>query len=456
MKHILIVDDEAGIRDTVSEVLEDEGYLPVAAENGEAALRILQTRRIELVLLDIWLPGMGGMEILEKICEQYPSVTVVIISGHGTVNLAVEAIKKGAFDFIEKPLSIDRLLLVIEKAARLKRLEEENRTLRNSISREYTMIGESDAMGNIRSIIANTAKSNGRVLITGENGTGKEMIARNIHRLSDRAEKPFVEVNCAAIPENLIESELFGHEKGAFTGAVGSKPGKFEVADTGTIFLDEVADMSLPTQAKVLRVLQEMVFEHVGGVKTISVDVRVIAATNKDLAEEIRRGNFREDLYYRLNVIPIHVPPLRERIADIAPLVEYFMEQFCTMNNRKPKQFTRRAMGLFLQHKWPGNIRELRNMVERIIIMIPAQKIDKDDILGFFLDKPETGDPAIGSERQDFDSLKDARDAFEREYIKRKLIENGMNVSQTARMLGIERSNLHRKINSLKINPMKE
>lgn len=455
MKHILIVDDEAAIRDTVFEVLEDEGYQPLTAADGDEALSILQTRRVELVLLDIWLPGMGGMDILEKIHETYPAVTVVIISGHGTVNLAVEAIKKGAFDFIEKPLSIERLLLVLEKASRMKQLEEENRSLRNSISKEYTMIGESDAMNGIREVISNTARSNGRVLITGENGTGKEMIARNIHRLSDRAEKPFVEVNCAAIPENLIESELFGHEKGAFTGAVGSKQGKFELADKGTIFLDEIADMSLPTQAKVLRVLQEMAFEHVGGVKTITVDVRVIAATNKDLAEEIRRGNFREDLYYRLNVIPIHIPPLRERLADITPLVEYFMEQFCVLNNKKTKQFTKRALSLFLQHKWPGNIRELRNMVERIIIMIPAQKIDKDDILPFFLDKQDFSRDD-GLEMDNYDSLKEARDAFEREYIKRKLIENNMNVSQTARALGIERSNLHRKINSLQINPLKE
>jgi two-component system nitrogen regulation response regulator NtrX len=454
--HVLVVDDEQAIRDSITGVLEDEGYETAEAEDGELALRYLASRRTDIMLLDIWLPGQSGMEILARVREQFPSVTVIMISGHGTVNIAVEAIKQGAFDFIEKPLSIDRLLMVLEKAKKIRDLEEENRNLKGSTVKEFTLIGASPAMTRIRELIASTGATNGRVLVTGENGTGKEIIARSIHVTSERRDCPFIEVNCAAIPENLIESELFGHEKGSFTGALEMRKGKFELADKGTIFLDEIADMSLQTQAKVLRVLQEMEFERVGGTKTIHVDVRVIAATNKDLREEIATGNFREDLYYRLNVIPVHLPALRDRLEDMEDLVRYFSEHFCRVNGRKPCIFTKDAIELMQSHDWPGNIRELRNVVERVIIMLPQSRIDRTGLESFFQERKEPENQAAGGSGADLldgdhASLKAARDAFEKEYIIKKLKENGMNVSKTAKLLGIERSNLHRKINSLGI-----
>ena len=452
MINFLIIDDEKNIRKTLTGVLEDEGYAVITASDGPAGLKALDTNRIDIVLLDIWLPDMGGMDVLKEIRNGYPAVLVIMISGHGTVNLAVDAIKNGAFDFIEKPLSIDRLLLVINKALKMRKLEQENYSLKNKMKKNYTMIGKSPALIKIKGIIQNTAATNGRVLITGENGTGKEMIAKNIHIMSDRSGKPFIEVNCAAIPENLIESELFGHEKGSFTGAINTRVGKFELANQGTIFLDEIADMSLQTQAKVLRVLQEMEFERVGSIKTILVDVRVITATNKKLKNEIRNGNFREDLYYRLNVIPIHIPPLRERKEDIPPLIDYFTDYFCVLNNKKEKSFTKRALSIFLKNDWPGNIRELRNMIERIVIMVPDSLIDAEHILSFFTDKKIS--PAK-EDKKEYQNLKEARDDFEREYIHKKLIENSMNVSKTALSLGIERSNLHRKINNLKIRVVK-
>lgn len=449
---ILVVDDEVHIRETVVAVLEDEGYATAQAADGEAALQHLGSRKTDIMLLDIWLPGMGGMDVLARVRKQFPSVTVIMISGHGTVNLAVEAIKQGAFDFIEKPLSLDRLLLVIEKACKIRDLEEENRVLKGRSSKEFSLIGSSPAMAKIRELIASAGSTNGRVLVTGENGTGKEIIARSIHLAGERAERPFVEVNCAAIPENLIESELFGHEKGAFTGAIDMRKGRFELADKGTIFLDEIADMSLQTQAKVLRVLQEMEFERVGGVKTIHVDVRVIAATNKDLREEITKGNFREDLFYRLNVIPVHLPPLRERLEDMEDLVHHFSSWFCRVNARETCVFTKEAIKLLQSYDWPGNIRELRNVVERAIIMLPGTSIDRAGLERFFLERQDDAaqESLLLAEPSSL-SLKEARDAFEREYILKKLRENNMNVSKTARLLGIERSNLHRKINALKI-----
>ena len=453
LKTVLIVDDEKNIRETLSDILQDESYKTFSAGDGKTALDFLSREHVDLVLLDIWLPEMGGMDVLKKIREEYVNVTVVMISGHGTVDLAVQAIKSGAFDFIEKPLSIDRVLQVLDKAFRMRSLEEENASLRNTVRQKYDLIGESPAFRNIREIVGNTADSTGRVLIFGENGTGKEMIARNIHLLSSRRQMPFVEVNCAAIPENLIESELFGHEKGAFTGAVESRKGKFELADKGTIFLDEIADMSLVTQAKVLRALQEMEFERVGGVETIHVDVRVIAATNKDLRSEIDEGNFREDLFYRLNVIPITVPPLRDRSEDIIPLVDYYLQYFAEANNKLMKSLSRRAYSVFETYTWPGNVRELRNMVERICIMIRKDRIDRDDILSFFTESPGQGSR---NEDREYATLKEAREDFEREYIKAKLQENNLNVSKTAHVLGIERSNLHRKINSLGINMLRD
>ena len=453
---VLVVDDEVHIRETLTGVLEDEGYAAVEAVDGESALQLLASRRVDIMLLDIWLPGMGGLDVLARVKEQFPAVTVIMISGHGTVNIAVDAIKQGAFDFIEKPLSIDRILMVLEKARKIRTLEEENRSLKGYAVREHALIGASQGMARIRELIVSTGASNGRVLVTGENGTGKEIIARSIHLASERRDLPFIEVNCAAIPENLIESELFGHEKGAFTGAIEMRKGKFELADRGTIFLDEIADMSLQTQAKVLRVLQEMEFERVGGSKTIHVDVRVIAATNKDLREEIAKGNFREDLFYRLNVIPIHLPALRERLEDMADLVRYFAEQFCRVNGREIVGFSPRAIALLQNHDWPGNIRELRNVVERAIIMLPGKTIEREGLERFFLERnvgPEDEGQAVetGLLEGAYASLKAARDAFEKEYILKKLRENGMNISRTAKILGIERSNLHRKINALGI-----
>lgn len=448
MRTVLIVDDEKNIRETLADILTDESYTALAVESGPKALEVLGTRRVDLLLLDIWLPDMGGMEILQRIRDEYPNVMVVMISGHATVDLAVQAIKMGAVDFIEKPLSLDRVLQVLEKAFRIRELENENETLRRDVGNRYNLVGESPALQQIREVIRTMAATAGRVLITGDNGTGKEIIARNIHNRSDRARGPFVEVNCAAIPENLIESELFGHEKGSFTGAHELRKGKFETADKGTIFLDEIADMSLVTQAKVLRVLQEMEFERVGGSETIHVDVRVIAATNKDLKKEIEAGNFREDLFYRLNVIPIHVPPLRERREDIIPLVEYYLDYFARANNKLPKVFSKKVYALFLGYAWPGNVRELRNMVERICIMIRKEAIDHEDVLAFFAGN---GDISGGREDREYATLKDAREDFERQYIREKLLENNMNVSKTAQALGIERSNLHKKINSLGI-----
>ncbi|MDR2734719.1 MAG: sigma-54 dependent transcriptional regulator [Spirochaetota bacterium] len=455
MPNILVVDDEHSIREAILDVLQDEGFDAVYAANGEDALDILARGRVDIMLLDVWLPGIGGVEVLMRTHKLFPSVTVIMISGHGTVDLAVEAMKLGAFDFIEKPLSIDRLLLILGKACRMRELEEENRRYKTSASKDFVLIGSSPAMTKIRELIASSAAAASRVLISGESGTGKELVARSIWLASGRKNEPFIEVNCAAIPENLIESELFGHEKGAFTGAHESRKGKFELADTGTIFLDEVADMSLQTQAKVLRVLQEMEFERVGGSKTIHVDVRVIAASNKDLMQEISKGNFREDLFYRLNVIPIRLPSLRERIEDMPELVAYFGEQFCHKSNRSRPLFGNDAIEVMKRSPWRGNIRELRNMIERALTILSVSPIDAAAMRSLLGDVSPDAANAPGERlgEDEYDGLREARNAFEKEYILRKLRENGMNVSRTARVLGIERSNLHRKINSLGIDP---
>ena len=459
MPSVLVVDDERNIRETLLDVLQDEGYDAVQTPDGETALRVLASRRIDIMLLDIWLPGISGMDVLTKAHTLFPGVTIIMISGHGTVHLAVEAIKLGAFDFIEKPLSIDRLLLTLDKACRMRSLEAENRKYKNSTSKDFDLIGSGQAMTKIRELIASSAAANGRVLISGESGTGKELAARSIYLAGDRRNEPFIEVNCAAIPETLIESELFGHEKGAFTGAHESRKGKFELADKGTIFLDEIADMSLQTQAKVLRVLQEMEFERVGGVKTLQVDVRVIAATNKDLLQEITKGNFREDLYYRLNVISIQLPALRERLEDMQELVEYFVEEFCRAGDRERCVFAPDAIEVMKGYAWRGNIRELRNVIERALALIPSSAIsgaDLEPLLGQrSAPRSGPGDDVKEETRlleDEYGGLREARNAFEKEYILRKLKENGMNVSKTARALGIERSNLHRKINSLGID----
>ncbi len=451
-EEILIVDDEKNIRTTLMGILRDEGYRVTAVTSGEEALAQLTEALPDLVLLDIWMPGMDGLETLTALRQTYPDLGVVMISGHGNIETAVKAIRMGAYDFIEKPLSLEKTLLAIRHALDQQTLERENRALRQIVEREYEIVGRSPGIVRLREQIAAAAPSHGRVLIRGESGTGKELIAREIHRLSLRADKPFVEVNCAAIPEELIESELFGHERGAFTGATGRRRGKFEVADGGTIFLDEVGDMSLKTQAKVLRVLQEQTCERVGGSETLTVDVRVIAASNKNLEEEIHRGHFREDLYYRLNVIPFEVPPLRERKEDIPLLARHFLSRFSHEYGKREMSLTPEAEDLLLQHPWPGNVRELRNVMERMIIMVPAPQVRAEDLL---LSLRSRGEPAErpGEGVMHDGSLRQARERFEREYILRRLEENQWNVSRTAERLGIERSHLHRKLKAYGMTP---
>ena len=447
---VLVVDDEPGIRQSLSGVLEDEGYVVSAVESGEACLDELGKRNYELALLDIWLPGIDGMETLARIQEiplpDRPSV--VMISGHGNIEAAVKATKLGAFDFLEKPLSIEKVTVVSANAVKQRRLQIENSLLRESSQSKYRILGESVPMKALRQQMALMAGTNGRVLIYGESGTGKELVAHAIHTLSARAEEPFIEVNCAAIPEDLIESELFGHDRGSFSNAHESKIGKFQKADRGTLFLDEVGDMSLRTQAKVLRALEEQRFEPVGASEFVRVDVRVVAATNKNLDEEIERGNFREDLFYRLNVIPFHMPPLRERAEDIPLLADAFLQEFTTAYGRKPKELTPEAYDVLREYHWPGNVRELRNLIERIVILNPQVRIDARHI-------PVSVTRRSAQERPPdrFGSLQEVREAAEREYIQRKLEEANGNVTRTAEILGLERSNLYRKMKTLGIVP---
>ncbi len=447
---ILIVDDEPGIRQSLGAVLRDEGFEVSAVESGEACMGALGERLFEVLLLDIWLPGDDGLEILGKI-QKMPAgdrPMVVMISGHATIDTAVRATKLGAFDFLEKPLSIDRVLLVVRNAIRHRQLLLENEQLRESAAGVPFIVGESVPMKALRQQLALMASTNGRVLIYGESGTGKELVAHALHAMSRRAGKPFVDVNCAAIPEDLIESELFGHMKGSFTAAHERKIGKFQKADGGTLFLDEVGDMSLKTQAKVLRVLEEQRFEPVGAQESVQVDVRVVAATNKNLDEEIDAGNFREALFYRLNVIPFHVPPLRERREDIPALAAYFLEEFTKAYGRKPKELTPAAIELLREYHWPGNVRELRNLIERIVILHPQTKVDGRHIP---LQPGQPSRKAAGPEH--YGSLQDVREAAERDYILRKLEEAGGNVSRAAELLGLERSNLYRKMKALGIAP---
>src|SRR5262250_2660581 len=374
--HILIVDDEAGIRESLSSILADEGYIAETADSAERAIERASHGGLDVVLLDVWLPGMDGLEALSRIQTLPHPPAVIMISGHATIDTAVRATKLGAFDFIEKPLTLEKIIVLVRNAVQQRRLEEENLLLRNELGHRYQVIGDSVPMKALRQQIAVTAPTNGRVLIYGESGTGKELVARALHAASLRSKAPFVEVNCAAIPEELIESELFGHIKGSFTGATDDKVGKFQKADGGTLFLDEVGDMSLRTQSKVLRALEEQRFEPVGAAGSVQVDVRVVAATNKVLEEEIERGNFREDLFYRLNVIPFHVPPLRDRAEDIPLLADYFLQEFTKAYGRKPKELTPEAYRLLQEHHWPGNVRELRNLIERIVILNPQIRID--------------------------------------------------------------------------------
>lgn len=442
---ILIVDDEKGVQSSLQGILEDAGFDSRGVSSGEECLNLLSSQEFAVVLLDIWLPGMDGLKVLERIRESSPSTSVVMISGHGSIENAVRATKLGAFDFVEKPLSLDKTLLVVKNALHQHKLMEENRLLREQIKQKYVMIGDSVPMQALRQQIEFAAPTSGRVLIYGENGTGKELVAHLLHLQSPRRDHPFVEMNCAAIPEELIESELFGHMKGSFTGASDDKEGKFVQADNGTLFLDEVGDMSAKTQAKVLRVLEEQRFTPVGGSASVRVDVRVIASTNKNLEHEIERNNFREDLYYRLNVIPFQLPPLRERKEDISLLARFFLEDYGKQYGRKPPMITQKALEVLENYGWPGNVRELRNVMERLIIMNPQRRIDVFDLPEAVL-RRSVLEPSAPEEPE---SLHDARDRFEKELILRKLSEFKGNVSRAAQALQIERSNLYRKMRQL-------
>jgi two-component system, NtrC family, nitrogen regulation response regulator NtrX len=446
---ILIVDDERGIRETLSAVLEDEGFETEAVGSGEECLKAVGRRAFGCLLLDVWLPGIDGLETLRLLREQGTEAAVVMISGHGNIETAVRATKLGAFDFIEKPLSIEKTVLTVRNALRQRELERVNAALSEELADEWVMVGESVAMRALRKQIGLVAPTDGRVLIYGESGTGKELVARAIHARSLRAKAPFVELNCSAVPEELIESELFGHARGAFTGATHPKRGKFELADGATLFLDEVGDMSPRMQAKVLRVLEEQRFEPVGGPTPMRVDVRVLAATNKRLEVEIERGTFRADLLYRLNVIPFEIPPLRERLEDVPLLVEHFNQKFSAAYNKRPKRFEPEAVEALRAYGWPGNVRELRNTVERVVIMHTGSKVSAADIPAF-----GSEEPAPASSR--FSSFRDASEAHQRDFIRAKLAEAEGNVSRAAELMGMDRSHLYRRMRALGINVREE
>ncbi len=442
MESILIVDDERGIRETLSAVLRDEGFNADAVATGEDCLKAIARRPYGCVLLDVWLPGINGLETLQQMRELNSDAAVVIISGHGNVETAVRATKLGAFDFIEKPLSIEKTVLTVRNALRQRQLERVNEEMSAELKAEYAMVGESVTMRALRQQITVVAPTDGRVLISGESGAGKELVARAIHAQSRRAAAPFIEVNSAAIPEELIESELFGHVKGSFTGATAAKKGKFEIADGATLFLDEVSDMSPNVQAKVLRVLEEQRFDPVGSNTPISVDVRVIAATNKRLDEEIEKGTFRSDLFFRLNVIPFEVPPLRDRLEDVPLLIDHFNQRFAKAYGKKPKRFDAKAVEAMQRYSWPGNVRELRNTIERVMIMHQPHKVAVKDL-------PAFGDEEPPASSYRFPSFKEASDAYHREFIQRKLDEAGGNVSRAAESMGIDRSHLYRRMRAL-------
>jgi two-component system nitrogen regulation response regulator NtrX len=446
---ILIVDDEPAILNTLSSVLNDEGYPVITANSGAAALDLLQRESPAVILLDIWMPGLDGLETLQRIKRLRPQQTVVMMSGHGSIETAVRATKLGAYDYIEKPLSSEKVLLVLAHAITEQQLAAENRHLRKAIDEQFEILGTSPAIQQLREQIAVAGPSLGRVLIYGENGTGKELAAHAIHQQSPRRDQPFIEINCAAIPESLIESELFGYEKGAFTGAVEQKKGRLELANGGTLFLDEIGDMSLSTQAKVLRVLEEREFQRLGGTKTHRLDARIIAASNKLLPDEIRGGRFREDLFYRLNVIPLTMPPLRERTEDIPLLARHFLERFNREQGTATKRLTDDAVAALSSYGWPGNVRELKNYIERMVIMAPDAVLDASRLLPFGNAAPAA--PSVKALDGAVHPLKQARARFEHDYILRALEAHQWNVSRTAAALGIERSHLHRKINELGI-----
>ena len=444
---VLVIDDETAIREAIRMTLEYEGYRVDEARGGQDGLDKATKTPYDAILLDIKMPVLDGIEVLENLKEQRVPTPVVMVSGHGDISTAVECTKRGAYDFLEKPLNREKLLLSVRNAVRVQKLEEENSELKEKAEKEYQLVGDSQVMRDLKSQVERAAPTKATVLITGESGTGKELVAREIHRRSSRAHQPFVQVNCAAIPEELIESELFGHEKGSFTGAVRKQTGKFVAADGGTIFLDEVGDMSLRTQAKVLRVLQEGEVEPVGAATVIKVDVRVIAATNKELTEEIRAGRFREDLYYRLNVIPIRTPPLRERRDDIPVLGEHFAKLFSEEHNYHVKTFTTTAKKALQDAPWRGNVRELRNMIERLVIMVPADKIDITDLPAEFF---RTSTVIIASAMR-LATLQEFKDEAEKAFIVAKLREFGWNVSKTADAIDTPRSNLYKKIEQYNI-----
>ncbi len=444
----LIVDDEPSICSALEGILLDEGWESTSVSSGREAITLVKGKNFDLVLLDVWMKGLDGISALQKIKEESPQLPVVIMSGHGTIETAVRATKLGAMDFLEKPLSLEKLIPILEQAQKFSLPKMQDRKWDNE---NYELVGESDAISALHRQIRVIAPRHSWVFITGENGTGKEVIARNIHLHSLRADRPFVALNCAAIPEDLIESELFGYKKGAFTNAMQDKVGKFELAHQGTLFLDEIGDMSLKTQAKILRILQEQSFERLGDTETISINVRVIAATNKDLEAEIRNGNFREDLFYRLNVIPVHIIPLRERICDIPVLANHFMEQICRNLGDSPKEFTEEALECLKSYRWPGNVRELKNLIERISILVHKNVVDVEDL-------PENirspKDDALGG--PDNSSFKEAKMLFEKNFLLSSLAANDWNVSRTADAIGIERSNLHRKLKALGIDNIKD
>jgi len=447
MAAILIIDDELGIRQALTAILEDEKYRVFSAEDAMAGMKILEDKKIDIVFLDVLLPKLGGLEALEQIHANWPGLEVVMISGHANIDMAVRAVKGGAFDFLEKPLSLDKVLTVCRNALALRKLREENRKLKKSASLIHSdIIGTSDAMNSIRELVRQAALSDARVLITGENGTGKEIVARAIHSGSSRCERPFVGLNCAAIPDTLLESELFGHEKGAFTDAVSRRKGRFEIAGGGTLFLDEIGDMSLSAQAKVLRVIQEQKIERVGGEKTIETDVRLIAASNKDLEKACAQGLFRQDLYFRLNVIPIHIPPLRERKEDITLLLMYFLKEQGIENLRLEDG----AIELLLSHDWPGNVRELKNLAERIAVMHAGGSITGQDMTGLLRmgnggENTKSENPALVKSFMER-NFNDAKEAFEKSYLEFQFSKNNGIISKTAEAIGIYPSNLHAKL----------
>ncbi len=448
----MVIDDEASIRQSLSGLLSDEGFDVAAASNGYEALKMIEAEAPDLVLLDIWMPGIDGIETLKEIKKNNPFVQVIIITGHGNIETAVKATKLGAFDLIEKPLSIDKVLVAIHNALNFRRLEEENRYLRKKTIEKNAINGTSPRVAALRKQIAVAAPTDTWILISGENGTGKELVARTIHQLSARAEQPMIDVNCAAIPEELIEIELFGQEKGAFTETTTRKIGKFELANRGTLFFDEIGDMSLKTQAQLLRVLQEQKFQRVGGGgRILSVNVRVIAATNKDMKAEIEKGNFREDLYFRLNVIPIEVPPLRSRIEDIPILVETFLSECAAQPHTPKKKMTPKAINMLCGYSWPGNVRELKNLIGRLVIMVEKDVIDVADIPAPY--NPGTESEIIPAESKlfSFNALEAAKQTFEKEFIRHKLSENDWDIVNTAKLIGIEPAHLRQKMEYLGI-----